>query len=599
MSKRKKKKKPRKKKPRTKEGTAAAKKTKQEPKKAAAAEVEEAKEPAFVAPKPEKPTKDEISPSSGQPVVPFSASTDPTGGEDSYILSSWVFFRVLGLIYVFAFVSAWVQITGLVGEQGILPIKASVDAMVRSGNAEYYWWRPMLLWFNQSDAFLHFLCGAGAVCGMLLLAGIAPLLASIGAWVLYLSIVYAGQVFFLYQWDTLLLEVGFLAIFLASWRLWPRLKKAQEPPLVVLWMFRLLLFRLMFFSGYVKLASGDPTWRNLSALEFHYWSQPLPSWISWYAHQLPSLFHKASVLLMLAIELLVPFFLLATRRPRMLAGLAMIGLQVVIALTGNYGFFNLLSAALCLLLLDDATLRQVLPEGLLRSVPPVLEPPEPPVWERTLRAGVLVVVLPLLLVFGVYKEAQRFTRFSAPVKKEAKGWYQKINRAAAMPFKATLRAIALKRQSKTFRKWYYRASALRVVNRYGLFASMTTKRPELIIQGSDDDGKTWKTYKFKWKISDRKRTPGIAGPHMPRLDWQMWFAALRTRPHPPRWLYKFSKKLRAGSPAVLGLLEHNPFPSKPPRRIRAQLFYYTFSSPKLKSSTGMWWERRFLRAIDL
>lgn len=522
--------------------------------------------------------------------APYSGQLDPTGGEGSFVLSVWFFLRGLGVVYLCAFVSTWFQIIGLFGEQGIMPISSFLKT---AGAAGGFWKVPTLFWWGTSDVALHLLCGAGALLSVLLILDLFPVLMLSLTWLLYLSIVSSGRGFFSYQWDMLLLETGFLAIWLGSWRLRPKLIEARQPPVLVLWMFWLLLFRLMFFSGWVKLAH-DVVWRDFSALQYHYWTQPLPSFVSWYVHQLPSWFHQLSVILMLAIELLAPFFMLGTRVPRMIAGLAIIFLQLCIILTGNYGFFNVLTICLCILLFDDAVFRTLLPARWSQLLPSSLTPPALSWKQRAPKLLLMGIVLPGLLLLTVWKEAQRFDRWAYTKPKPASSipgfnWYHKVNRAVAYPVKKVFQALSLRKASATTRKMYYQISKFRWVNRYGLFAVMTKTRPEIIIEGSLD-GQNWKPYVFKWKPGDPKRAPGIAGPHMPRLDWQMWFAALS--PRPQQWMANFCIQLLKGSPPVLALLGKNPFPEDPPKYVRAILYQYKFATPNERSQEGAWWSRK-------
>jgi hypothetical protein len=285
----------------------------------------------------------------------------------------WVFLRSLGVIYLIAFVSLWAQIMGLIGRNGILPAESAMAAMRRGADAQHfglerYHLVPTLCWFKATDGFLKFQCAAGTALAVLLIVGIAPAPCLFLLWLIYLSLATVCQDFLGFQWDILLLETGFLAIFLAPLQLWPGLSRAAPPSRLVLWLLRWLLFKLMFESGCVKLLSGDPAWRSLTALRFHYETQPLPTWIGWYAHQLPAWAQAASAVVMFGIELFVPFLIFAPRRLRQWACLTLVFFQMLIFLTGNYCFFNLLTIALCLLLLDDAALRAFLPERLREAL---------------------------------------------------------------------------------------------------------------------------------------------------------------------------------------------------------------------------------------
>lgn len=474
----------------------------------------------------------------------------------SHVLVRWTFLRALGVIYLIAFGSLWVQMAGLIGSNGILPatltIQAAKQEMTAAGiGINRYHFLPTLCWFNSGDSFLQFQCAAGVALGVLVILGIAPAPCLFLLWLIYLSLTSVGGVFLSFQWDNLLLETGFLAIFFAPLQLLPHRPSREAPPSrVVLWLLRWLLFRLMFESGRVKLLSGDPTWRNLTALTFHYETQPLPTWIGWYAHQLPLWIQKSEVVLMFGIELAVPFLIFAPRRPRQFACLAFITLQIFILLTGNYGFFNLLALALCLTLLDDAALQKCFPAWL-----------NSPCALKKRRVGwPIAVILPLTVIVLCTSFVQVCGMFRVQV-------------PGPQP------VIAVYRWLLPFRTF----------NQYGLFAMMTTSRPEIIVEGSYD-GVKWDAYEFKYKADDLKHRPGFVAPYQPRLDWQMWFAALSDYRHNP-WLLNFCVRLLQGSPEVLALLEQNPFPGTPPRYVRAATYEYHFTDLATRRKTGAWWRR--------
>src|SRR5882724_1861005 len=291
-----------------------------------------------------------------------SAITRLLWGDDvrppAYFVARRWFLCALGLIFLIAFVSLWVQIDGLIGSNGIIPVGEFLPAARAQLGDRASSILPTLCWFNSSDAFLHFLCGGGVVLSLLLIFGIAPALSLVALVVFYLSLAIAGQTFLSFQWDILLLETGFLSIFLAPWQLWP--KRRTDPPIsrAALFLLKLLLFKLTIMSGVVKLTSGDDSWWDLTALDYHYWSQPLPTVIGWWADQSPLPFKKFSVAFCLVVEIVVPFFIWAPRRLRLLACGLLVFLEITIAATGNYCFFNLLAIALCLLVIDDAIWRR-------------------------------------------------------------------------------------------------------------------------------------------------------------------------------------------------------------------------------------------------
>jgi lipase maturation factor 1 len=466
------------------------------------------------------------------------------------------FLRALGLIYLIAFVSLWVQVDGLIGIDGVSPINQFLPAAYERFGRSAYSLLPTLCWLDSSSTFLHFLCGSGVVLSLLLVLGIAPAVSLVALFVLYLSLTIAGQTFLSFQWDVLLLESGFLSIFFAPWRIWPRellWLGSRIPATTVsgpaLFLLKFLLFKLALMSGVVKLTSGDDCWWNLTALDYHYWSQPLPTVFGWWADKSPEWFKHFSVAFCLVVEIIVPFFIWAPRRPRLIAAALMIFLQVVIALTGNYCFFNLLTIALCLLLIDDAALGRKYATVRDRRYG----------CRLSMLAAVIVIIVTLpinaWLIFTAFKPDAEWPRFLVPI--------------------------------------YGRMELLRIVNGYGLFRVMTKDRDEIVIEGSAD-GIDWLPYEFKWKPGDVMRAPGWCAPHQPRLDWQMWFAALGT-PRENPWLGGLILRLLQGSPSVSGLLARNPFPREPPRYVRAMFYRYRFTTLREHRQTGAWWKREELR----
>lgn len=454
----------------------------------------------------------------------------------------------MGVIYLLALYSLWTQVHGLIGERGILPLQDffhhAANQLGRSACFEL----PSILWWNTSDAAINVVCIAGMVFSVLLIFGVVPLISAIALWGIYLSLTTAGQVFLAFQWDNLLLEAGFLAILLAPpvWRSRP----SSNPAVSKLVMFLLywLLFRLMFASGYVKLASRDESWWNLTALTYHFWTQPLPVWTAWYAHQAPLWLLKAATAMMFFIELIVPFFIFGPRRWRYSAFVLLVLLQAGIIVTGNYGFFNALTIVLCFPLLDDRIYIRGQKELPMRELP---------LWGKyslqTVRvtAAVLVLSISSLLMFSMF-------RVNVPLP----GVIESIVKAV-MPYRS--------------------------INQYGLFAAMTKNRPEIIIEGSSD-GQNWKAYEFPDKPGDIYRTPLFTAPHMPRLDWQMWFAALGNYQGNP-WLLNMMARLLEGEPGVLALFASHPFTNEPPRMVRAVLYDYTFARPEQNKQHYLWWNR--------
>ena len=475
----------------------------------------------------------------------------------TYALTTWLFLRLIGIVYLVAFWSLAVQIRGLIGHEGILPaaqFMTSVRAWADTQQIGLDRFRvvPTIFWLGTSDRFLEGVCLGGAVLAALLIAGVAPAILLPTLWVGYLSLTVICRPFLWYQWDTLLLETGLLAIFVAPFVWRQRLSRLADPPRLALWLLYWLLFRLMVGSGIVKLASGDPTWRGLTAMSFHYETQPLPTPLAWYAQLLPLWFHKATTAAVLSIELIVPWSLFGPRRVRVLGCAILAGLQGAIWLTGNYTFFNLLAVTLCVLLLDDVTLEGVVRVFRKYAAADVRAPAPTAQWPRLILLLVAIITVPVSAV-GLARQLRvdlPGARVVAPISNFIE------------PFKS--------------------------VNRYGLFAVMTTMRAEIVIEGSHD-GTEWLAYEFKDKPGDVRRRPSWVAPHQPRLDWQMWFAALGDDQF--EWFERFCQGVLAGSPAVLGLLAYDPFAGQPPRFIRGVLYQYHFASAATHRQQGVWWTR--------
>ena len=428
-------------------------------------------------------------------------------GEDvrrpTYFAARRLFLRALGLVYLVAFISFWVQADGLIGANGISPVSQFLPAAKEQIGARAHFFLPTLCWFNSSDAFLHLLCGTGVAVSIALILGLVPILCLIVLFVFYLSLTIAGQTFLSFQWDILLLEAGFLAIFFApmTWRMTAK----REAPFsrVGFFLLQLLLFKLMFMSGAVKLTSGDDSWWNLTALDYHYWTQPLPTVLGWWGAQTSEWLKHFCTFVVLFVETLVPFLIWAPRRLRLVAFVLFVSLQIMIALTGNYCFFNLLTIALCFLLLDDTQIARQRSATVIDRR-----------YRNWIPALVLIVTLPVN-AFLIYSAITPKAQWPRPI-------------------------LAL----------YSRIEPFRIVNGYGLFRVMTKERAEIVIEGSED-GTDWLEYEFKWKPGDVKRAPGWVAPHQPRLDWQMWFAALSNYQQNP-WFVRFVRQLLKNFPGGNG-----------------------------------------------
>jgi|CXWL01.1.fsa_nt_gi predicted DCC family thiol-disulfide oxidoreductase YuxK len=445
----------------------------------------------------------------------------------------------IGACYLIGFVSLGVQIRGLLGAEGVMPAAAMLGAAKAQLGSSRFWTLPTLGWLWASDSALIGYCWLGSLASLGMMIGVASGPCALIAWILYLSLSAVGFYFMSFQWDVLLLEAGLIACLLAPWNILPR--KSSSPSSGALWLLRLLLFKLMLQSGLVKLLSGDRAWRDLTALTYHYWTQPLPTPLAWWANRLPLWAQKASCALMFAIELGAPWLILAPRRARAVGAAAIAVLMLLIAVTGNYGFFNLLTLVLCLACLDD-----------------------------------------------------RF--FAAPARDsarapKARAWIVGAYAALWLTISGVQSAAVVGLHAPAALQWINAAvSPVRSINQYGLFAVMTKTRDEIAIEVSVD-GRDWREWPFLYKPGDLRRAPPIVAPHMPRLDWQMWFAAFDEMSNNP-WFGNLMYRILQGSPAATSLLGPNPLGGATPVYARATRFEATFSTPEQRSVDGAWWQRR-------
>jgi hypothetical protein len=462
---------------------------------------------------------------------------------DGYSLISALFLRLLALIYLAAFISTGLQIIGIAGEQGILPVAEKIESLRVAHGWSGFWKFPTLFWIDASDDALFAVALAGCVFSVALFLNVLPRLSVALLFVLYLSLFHAGQLFMNFQWDYLLLESGFLAIFLAA-----------GAPRWAVWMFRWLLFRVRFLSGVSKLISQDPSWANLTALTYFFEVQPLPHWGGWYAHQLPEGLLRVATASALFIEIIVPFMILMPRKIRLIGAWLTILMQVIILLTSNHNYANFLVLALCLFLFEDRDIRRVLPGNMERWLSGSLNVAARNLFAKSVAAVVAGVIVTVSLI-------QMWGMFS--------GW------RGPQVMQTVLQSL----------------HPFHIVNRYHVFATMKTERIEFIVEGSVD-GVNWQAYEFKYKPGDMYRRPQVVVPHHPRLDWLMWFVP--THPAFLPWFEKFLLRLAENSPAVVDLLAHNPFPEQGPRQLRVSVYRYRFSDPDTRAATGQWWQREYL-----
>lgn len=451
----------------------------------------------------------------------------------SYWLTRFCLQRLLGFIYLIAFLVTLNQFRPLIGAHGLVPVQLFMKRVK-------FWEAPGLFWLNSSDSFLALIAGAGVLLSIAAVTGISDrfgiwVSVSIWAllWIFYLSFVNVGQVFYGFGWETLLLETGFLAIFLGS--------SHTSPPQVIIWLIRWVLFRVLFGAGLIKLR-GDPCWRDLSCLVYHYETQPLPNPLSWYFHQFPPFVHKGGVLLTHFVELVVPWGVFAPGLIGSVAGTFSILFQVVLILSGSLSWLNYVTIVLSVACFDDRILSRLIPIEV-----PVTEP------IAGIRQGILIALTVLVVVLSV---------------------------------QPTLNLISPRQIMNTS------FEPLHLVNTYGAFGSVTRVRREIIVEGTDDSFPTessrWREYEFKAKPGNVKRRPPIVSPYHYRLDWLMWFAAMSEYYHHP-WFLNLVAKLLAGDQDTLKLLAENPFPKAPPKYIRAGLYEYHFSGPQDKKQGNWWW----------
>ncbi len=485
---------------------------------------------------------------------------DSQHGASDRLIPRWLFLRALGFIYFSAFFPLLFQIRGLIGPDGILPANDYLQAVAHSfGHVSRIWYAPTLLWFSSSSPMLMALCWIGMIASLLLVLNLWPRGMLVICFVCFLSFVSAAQDFSGYQSDGMLLEAGFISLFFAPPGFRPGLGREHPPSRASMFLLLYECFRIYFESGVVKLASGDPQWRNYTAMDEYYQNGPLPTWVGWYVEQLPHWFHAASVFATLALELAIVWMFWLPRRWHMVCFIIITPWQIGVILTANYTFLNYLVLCLGILLLDDRFFARF---GLFVTHPaePAAVDTNPPAtlplaW-RSLKLSTSALMLTWIFYATTAEMIWIITRASLPTSPVT----------ALEPF--------------------------RIANQYGLFAVMTRGRYEIEFQGSND-GQSWTPYPFRYKPQDLNKPPGIYAPYQPRLDWNLWFASLgqwRDYPIVPNT----EVRLLANDKDVLALFAGNPFPQQPPKEIRAVLWQYWFTTRAEKSLTGAWWRRDLL-----
>jgi hypothetical protein len=520
---------------------------------------------------------------------------DAERGAPDRLIPRWLFLRALGLIYFSAFFSLIFQIRGLIGPAGILPAGEYLQAVASSTGHARFWYEPTLLWFSSSSHMLMSLCWIGIVASLLVTLNVWPRGALLICFVCFISFVTAASEFSGYQSDGMLLEAGFISLFLAPPGLRPGLARAHPPiragVLLLLWEW----FRIYFESGIAKIASGDPQWRHFTAMDEYYQNGPLPTWIGWYVQHFPHWFHAATAFATLALELVLVWMLFLPRRWRIVCFFIVTPWQIGIILTANYTFLNYLVLVLGFLLLDDRFLVRFLPWRWRERFP----------MEPRVATGVEAAA-PAFDVQSILRPAAGESADATACLVRSPAWPEVLRRQLGF--------VRLALTAVMFAWIFYSSAALmiwmispgfplpaapvaalepfRIAERYGLFAVMTRGRYEIEFQGSAD-GQDWLAYSFRYKPQDARKRPGIYAPYQPRFDWNLWFASLggwRSNPIVPRT----EERLLAGEANVLALFADNPFPNEPPHQVRAVIWQYWFTSAREKRAQGVWWRRQLL-----
>jgi len=474
------------------------------------------------------------------------------GPPPSYWLTRFVILRLLGVVYFFAFLSLAIQILPLIGSNGLLPADLFLERATSyfGSRLDAFQQFPSLFWLDASDGLLLTLAWVGVGLSFLVALGFANAILLLVLWALYMSYVHIGQDWYGYGWEIQLLETGFLAIFLCP-LFDPRPFPRRPPPAPVIWLFRWLAFRIMLGAGLIKIR-GDECWRDLTCLYYHYETQPIPNPLSRYLHFMPRWFHRGGVVWNHVSELLAPWLAFGPKRLRHVSGFLMVTFQIILILSGNLSFLNYLTIVPMLACFDDSLLRRVLPAALV------------------LRAE---------------RAAGRAERSSA----------QSIVVAILVVVVAALSYDPVRNLMSSHQAMNTSFNRLNLVNTYGAFGSVGKERREIVFEGTDDqaltDATVWREYEFKAKPGDPARRPAIVAPYQPRIDWQIWFAAMSVPGRYP-WTLHLIWKLLHNDAGALSLLANNPFPDRPPRFIRARYYRYEFAP--LDDPQGLTWRRTLL-----
>ncbi|XP_043273217.1 lipase maturation factor 2-like [Venturia canescens] len=556
-----------------------------------------------------------------------------------------LFLRGICIIYLFAFLSFYIQIPGLYSDNGILPARTQIDLESKIPLSQKFSQKPTLIWFApllglNVDYMLDVIALLGCVLAFMGFISqkfcIAPIFFAL--WSLYFSLYQVGQVFTRFQWDNLLLEAGFLCVIMAPFWYPSKGKPSTPSDAVTFWPARWLLFRLLFSSGVVKLTSGCPSWWNLEALTVHFESQCIPTPLAWYAHHLPAWYLRLNTVAANVFELVIPFlFFFPNRKVRITAFYLQIFLQVHIIVTGNWNFFNFLTICLSISLLDDqffykrksknesSAIWDYLSSVVCLAVYAAVVYGTYVMYNLKIREDwtiqseigfsqeqfdrVLTRIIPVSIYIGLtslgFVVADSITHSILSSKGAANKIFNTLTTlfytaivcfvfaVSVVPF-STLHASQNTTVPVQLKNVYAKLDNLDIINEYGLFQRMTGVggRPEIIIEGSNNIDGPWKEYEFLYKPGNVNNSLPFVAPHQPRLDWQMWFAALGTY-HQNPWIMSLTYRLLSGQPEVLGLINNveNPFRNMPPKYIKASLYNYHYVPWSKTWNDQTWWTR--------
>lgn len=450
-----------------------------------------------------------------------------------YLISQTLFLRLVGLNIFFAFWSLKEQVLGLYGKNGIQPLNLIFNNLDRKNMINI----PSLFWFSQTDFFMQVVVYIGIFNSIAIVLGNTDFWYFAISYICYISFVIVGSPFLNYQWDAMLLETCFMCTFYSM----------SNPPNpfmhYAIWIF---FVRFMVSAGLAKIKSGDKNWRELKSMNYHYWTQPLPNKFAWFMDKMPEDFHKASCAIALFIQVGLSPFMIMPIAIRKWIVLAQLFLQIMIAGTGNYCFFNSLAITFLVPFLPDNYWSNIFIN-----------------WKIDIN---IHFILFLLAAFIVYNNTAMFI----------KQFFPEI----------------LNQKYQNLLSLHSKYNSYVISNPYGLFANMTTSRKEIIIEGSYD-GEKWEAYEFKYKPGDTKQYPIQVAPHQPRIDWQMWFASLGDF-QSNQWFLNLMIRLVKNEPEVTKLIKFNPFQNKPPCYIRAMFYQYTFTSKKEFENTKNYWNRKLI-----